>query len=263
MIYHIILKPDIFLKNQMKTALCLLNDEHIDIYACSLIKPSQQLLDTMYLSDFKWEYDYLQHNLQLYELGPSLSLICDIKHETIRNIRAFKGSSLPSHLTNDSIRGRLGVKDRCINSIHIADTEEKSLEEIKMLYHTDNIILSPTHYLFYEQIKKLLLDFIFENYSLNQSDISASIVLHRLLHRIHYYISTCITLGYQEYNNSFFSQLVNFSNSAQQNFNKLDLQNKLRFFDLFWKLLDINMIYYSDFERYYIQSGILYYEVNT
>lgn len=266
MIYHILFKPDLFLRNMLKEAFGLLEDEQIKIIGCSLIKPDLQLLNNMYLYEFKWEYDYFYHNVHLYELGPCFSLVCDIEFEKINVIRDLKGAALPSKLNDCSLRGRLKVKNRCINAIHMADTVENSQKEIEAIYHTKYITYHNTVWN-YERIEKYLLDFLIENYASRNKEITGIFVLQQLLARIQYYINTCLTLRKNKNDDTIlkydvgFKQLLEVTNVAVKALNTFDFTQKLRFFEFFWKVLDTNMIYYNEFERYYIQSEILYSDV--
>lgn len=258
MIYHILLKPDIFLRGLVEDTFQMLEDLHIDILGFALIRPNSQLLNCMYLKDFKWEYDYFEHNLELYRLGPSLSLVCDIEHEVLKNIRTIKGSALPTNIDKSSLRGRLKVRDRCINSIHMADSIQNSNQELRCIFHCTDFGKSVKNMINYPKLKELVLDLCLENYASTTKEVYAEMVLNNLLLRINNFINSVIALTGEAQ----FSQLIELTKSAKLIYGQPDMAYKIRFFEFFWKILDINMIYYSDFEKYYIQSDLLYSKIN-
>ena len=90
-------------------------------------------------------------------------------------------------------------------------------------------------------------------------------VLENILLRIHYYLDTCIRLnggGLENKRISSLTQLENITKQAIDVYLQPECSYKIRFFDFFWNVLNDNMIYYSEFEKYYIQSGIIYSNAN-
>lgn len=129
---HILIKPDAFLRNIVHEIIDSFHNYNFEIIAVNIIMPNKSLLDVMYDKEFKWEYDYYCHNKRLYGLGPSLSVI--IKYNSNIDYKMIKGASLPIYPCMNSIRYLYGVKDRCLNLIHIADTLQESLNEINVIY---------------------------------------------------------------------------------------------------------------------------------
>ena len=230
----------------------------------SLIRPNEQLLHQVYMKDFNWKFDYLSHNLNLFSLGPSLSLVCDIPPSIACNIRAFKGSALPIQLDQSSLRGKLNISDRCINGVHMADSEERSLLEIQYIYH-----LCPFNAKMkaqtYEDVKANLLDHQFEEYSSVETDISLKTVLRHMLIRINQFI-IFYDLVNGEYEDKAANHPVsllknNICRIPEESFPR-DVLPLNRFWDYFFAVLNMNMIYYHPFEKYIIQSENLYSEID-
>lgn len=72
---HILIKPDAFLKKIVEEIIKELSALGLEICSANIIKPNRRLLELMYDDEFKWEYDYYEHNKKIYDLGPALSLI--------------------------------------------------------------------------------------------------------------------------------------------------------------------------------------------
>ena len=265
MIYHILLKPDLFLRNLIEDAFLLLNAYDITITNCALIRPNTKLLHCMYSNGFKWEFDYYSHNMRLYALGPSLSLICNIDQERLNAIRSIKGSALPSKLQDGSLRTFLKVKDRSINAIHMADTVELSNQELSCIYHIANDNSQNGQIMTYKDVADKLLSHVITVYAPQKKEVTGQMVLENILLRIHYYLDTCIRLnggGLENKRISSLTQLENITKQAIDVYLQPECSYKIRFFDFFWNVLNDNMIYYSEFEKYYIQSGIIYSNAN-
>lgn len=133
-----------------------------------------------YMDGFKWEFDYLSHNLHFYSLGPSLSLVCDIPSSIACHVKSFKGSAFPIQLDYSSLRGKLNISDRCVNGIHMADNIEKSWIEIYNIYRVRSFSakIEPKTY---KDIKINLLEHQFEEYSSLEADISLKTVLFGII----------------------------------------------------------------------------------
>lgn len=262
MIYHILLKPDVIVRKLLPKIWEVFEKEKINVLLYSLIRPNECLLHQMYMDDFKWKFDYLSHNFN--SLGPSLSLVCDIPSSIACHVKSFKGSALPIQLDYSSLRGKLNISDRCVNGVHMADNVEKSWLEIYNIYrvHFFNAQIGSKTY---KDIKINLLDHQFEEYSPLETDISLKTVLKHILIRINHFLMFCDLVGGNQ-SDKVLTQPIILLKKCVQHITEIsfssDMLSLMRFWDYFFSVLDMNMVYYHPLEKYIIQSENLYLEVD-
>ncbi len=295
---NILIKPDAFIRKKLKDILVFIEQNGIHIVHFNLIKPNSILLDYMYQEQFNWEYDFYTHNLNLFTLGPSLSLICEADSKTKLNkdyLRSIKGHSLASKNNKyTSVRGKFEVLDRCLNLIHISDEHYNNANEINCIYQLkNNQNLSNGDFrnklsaeLVYSEVIGLLGD---------MSEYSAETIIKTLIKRITHRYCSClnyavnlvekekvsklnqIVLNYstnfdklinsiKEYGDYYLLptliKMVTISTELQNIISSVETEKKIRFLDYFWTLCDKSMIYISPQEKYIITSDALYYSVN-
>lgn len=295
---NILIKPDAFIRKKLKDVLVFLEQSGICIKHFNLIIPNSILLDYMYQEQFNWKYDFYTHNRDLFSLGPSLSLICEVDSKIKLNkifLRKIKGHSLA--LKNDtytSVRGKFEVLDRCFNLIHIADEYSDNINEINCIYqlkNNENFVYEGLRYklpadLVYSEVKDLLV---------NMSEYSAETIIKTIIKRIIHRYCSCLNyaidllakekiselsqlvISYsldfgklrdsiKKYGNDYltpnFIQMVTMATELQNIISSTEVEKKIRFFDYFWALCDKSMIYISPQEKYIINSDMLYYSVN-
>lgn len=264
MIFHILLKPDILVRKLVPEVFKIFEQQEINVFLYSLIRPNEYLLQQIYMEGFNWKFDYLSHNFKFFSLGPSLSLVCDVPSSIVSQLKSFKGSALPVQLDCTSLRGKLNISDRCINGVHMADNVEKSWQEIYSIYQVRSFGTDMKLHT-YEDIKLNLLNHQFEEYSSSEPNISSKIVLKHILIRINHFLAFYDLVG--EVNNSNFSirpidllkNCIRHINEMSSSFEESSL---MRFWDYFFSILDMNMIFYHPFEKYIIQSETLYLKVD-
>ncbi len=264
MIYHILLKPDVIVRKLIPKVFEIFEEQKIRVLLYSLIRPNECLLHQIYMDDFKWEYDYLSHNFNFYSLGPSLSLVCDVPSSIVCHIKSFKGSTLPIQLEFSSLRGKLNISDRCVNGIHMADNVERSWIEIHSIYQAHSFsekIEAQT----YKDIKINLLEHQFEEYSSLEADISLKTVLKHMLIRINQFLAFYDLVGNGQ-SSKVSVQPATLLKNCVRHIDEMpslsEISSLIRFWDYFFSVLDMNMIYYHPFEKYIIQSENLYLEVD-
>ncbi len=264
MIYHILLKPDVIVRKLIPKIFEKFEEQEINVLLYSLIRPNECLLHQIYMDGFKWKFDYLSHNFNFYSLGPSLSLVCDIPSSISCDVKSFKGSTLPIRLDYSSLRGKLNISDRCVNGVHMADNIEKSWLEIHNIYQVRSfsVKIEPKTY---KDIKINLLEHQFEEYSPIEADISLKTVLKHILIRINHFLAFYDLVGGEQNDKSSAQPIILLKNCIRH-ITKIsisrDVLSLIRFWDYFFSVLDMNMIYYHPFEKYIIQSENLYLEVD-
>lgn len=263
---HILVKPDAFIRNIVDDILHWLTDADIEIYYYDIIKPSNRLLEIMYDERFQWEHDYYCHNKKLYDLGPSLSLLC--KYDANRDYRKIKGASLPICACINSIRYAFDVKDRVLNLIHIADTVEQSQQEIAEIYgigasHCGNIAINDR--IDYNRL-------LYGGIEFNCNSVVEK-VLERIEHKIRcklqfagYKNATNILLESQNWtDNSIFKDLRKLSYLCEvlrTEIHNKDTCRAIRFFDYFFSIIQNEMVYVTEIEKYIIISQCYYNKIN-
>lgn len=264
MIYHILLKPDVIVRKLLLKIFEMFEKEEIKVLFYSLIRPNECLLHQIYMDDFKWEFDYLSHNFNFYSLGPSLSLVCDIPSDIACRAKYFKGSALPIQQDYSSLRGKLNISDRCVNGVHMADTIEKSWIEIYSIYRVRSfsVKVEPKKY---KDVKINLLEHQFEEYAPFETDISLKTVLKHILIRINHFLMFYDLVSGDQSDEASVQPIILLKNCVQyitQISSSRDVLSLIRFWDYFFSVLDMNMIYYHPFEKYIIQSENLYLKVD-
>lgn len=262
-LFHIVIKPDGFYRNIVENIVeNLISDYGINICVASIIKPNAQLLDIMY-EDFKWEHDYIFHNRKLFELGPSLSLVC-YANEKI-DFEILKGGALPSdNYKNNSVRARFNIVDRSINLIHIADNEKKSFSEIKEIYQCNPIKYDGVS-LSVGQVSEIVDT---TSFHYNYLDIMRNMKKRIILLISNYLCLKCGILdsdGMFEINETFptrFYRLYEVFNKIEFTIQNHSTDAKIRLLDYFIKCaIDANL-YISSFENYALYSQAYYSSIN-
>ena len=269
--FHILLKPDVFHRNILEEVIETLGEFGVNIYVFDIIHPNEALLCEMYDSNFKWEYDYYIHNNRLYNLGPSLSLICDSNNN--KDLKAIKGASLPINDSSSSIRKRFKTKDRCLNILHIADTLFQSTKEIKLIYN--NKCTSRFSQLHNPQSSNVLLKTVSELLNPREDYCYTEIkkkLIKRIKHRIICvkYINGIFDSMSFDQNQDYYgagiptelNKLLNMSMSLDKIIHNEKTDKSIRFIDYFIALANRNMIYISDIEKYILYGQCYYSRVN-
>lgn len=296
--FNILIKPDAFMRKKLKDILVFLEQNGIYITHFNLIMPNSTLLDYMYQEQFNWEYDFYTHNRDLFSLGPSLSLICEVDSKIKLNknfLKKIKGHSLAfKNAAYNSVRGKFDVLDRCLNLIHIADTYADNVKEINCIYqlkNSENFVYEGFRYklssdLVYSEVIGLLGN-TGEYSAQTVTEILTKRIIHRYCSCLNYAIDLLAkekiselsqlvmdySLDFEKLKNSIkkygneyltphFIQMITMSTELQNIISSTEVERKIRFFDYFWALCDKSMIYISPQEKYIITSDALYYSVN-
>ncbi len=284
---HILLKPDVFIRNILEDILLELEKRNTRFYSYDLISPNIKLLDIMHLHDFKWKYDYFSHNYDFFKLGPSLSLICknpDIETNYKDLVKEFKGAALPILDEGESIRKMFSVSDRCINVIHISDTLIQSKKEIKSVlnFRKDVELFDLSETLTIDEIIKGVDTLKGDGEYLFQNIVD--IIKMRILHKNN--ICTSF-LGNVNIESLFEYSPIYLDQKLEKSYNRLDnrtdillkkatksalqlhrcfcygtIEERLCFVDYFFSICERLMIYLSSFEKYVIESEARYKLVN-
>ncbi len=259
MIYHILLKPDAIWRGCLtKLINSLVYKYKVEVVAWCVINPSEDLINIMHISDFKWEFDYYLFNKELFRLGPSISLMIRTEMEE-KELLSIKGDTLPYKCKKNSIRGEFSVWDRNINLIHMADSKTKSELELIEIYGCLDIedveTKDKVNVHFINEIENQIL---YEN-NFSLSDVIDKIYL-RMKHRI--YLLQLNTSKPSFYTNRQIEN-IKIMHSILLKFDKdRTLLNDSKFLEFLFCICDNNMIYISTLERYILRSNSFYYNVN-
>lgn len=282
MLYHILLKPDVFWKKNYREIIETLSFNKIEFVSYDLIKVQNEIFDVLYMKDFKWNYDYWSHNKKFFSLGPCISLICVIPSDYTK-FEDLKGSALPIFNKSDSIRGMFGVTDRVVNSIHWADSQMESIEEIKQIYKLTNVESTKIQSIKVKEFIKAsrVCDFIDNMYMLYGE---AGKVLCNILNRIKNRIATiliylCSLFKIKVPLDSLYKDPFEYFSMIKKCYefnpevlimvelyyefvdNEITIK-KYRLLDYFLEICKKNAIYVSKEEEFILVSNVLYYDVN-
>ncbi len=274
-LFHILLKPDAFKRSLISELIQWLNRNGVEIYSANLLKPNSELLQLMYDGEFKWKYDYYNHNKELYTVGPSLSLIC---RNTLNKVLVdIKGASLPIDARINTIRYDFDVKDRCLNLIHIANNQISSYIELKSIYYLNDekIDVALLRYLPFSTIINTI------NFMLGDSSYySYNGIISLLKLRVKYMISTILyinmIISYEEYTDfeaidlrkylqfipSHLYEINDMLNNNKQIVMGYDIGKKLRYLNYIFTLASKLNIYISGYEKYVIEGQAYYNDIN-
>ena len=261
-LFHILIKPDAFIRGivfDVIKYLCGFYD--VKIYSANIIEPNDKLLDIMY-NNFKWEYDYIDHNRQLYKFGPSLSLVCGTGYNgTFKDI---KGETLPmNNSCNNSVRSKFGAVDRSINIIHIADNFEDSRREINQIYRSDCEKCGELMEMSMEQIQNVIKQSrVFYEYPgvvnvIEQRILNFFNSINKLSNH-----SCMNTIMVRNDRMKEFTQLYESLNRIKESTKNDDLGKELKVLSFFHRCARNCNFYVSEFELYVLYSQAYYHDVN-
>lgn len=265
-LFHILIKPDAFIRGIVIDVIEYMRVFfNLKIYSANVIEPNEKLLDIMY-DDFKWKYDYIEHNRQLYKFGPSLSLVCSVEHDV--SFKDIKGNTLPmNNSDSNSVRSKFCAVDRSINIIHIADDFEGCRREINQIYHSDCMNCNELLEMSIKQIQ-----IVIKQSSIYYDFFSVlSTIQQRLLTLLN-----CVNKLNCQYGdidseldlivNSMprqYRELYNSYNSLKSSMYSPDLSEKLKVLGFFYKCARECNQYISQYELYALYSQAYYYDVNS
>lgn len=257
--FHVLLKPDSFWRGTYGEIIRILLDKQCQIINYNIIAPSDALLNAMYLHSFKWTYDYFHHMKKLFSLGPSLSLVCvcDVEEDELEYFfKSIKGAALPIDPSfRGSIRKQLGVADRSINSVHIADNLERTNSELKLIYGgTGQAIVKVqkntyTQCELEQQISNLLPVSQYRYSQIEQTVVNRIRDRYRAIY------------GFEN-ENPLIRKLYSVIKDSKCYYEIKNADMRWRYWDYILGLCVPAQIYVSPIERYIIKSDCLYHNIN-
>lgn len=261
-LFHILIKPDAFIRGIVIDVITYLHKFYnVKIYTANIIEPNNKLLDIMY-NDFKWEYDYFDHNRQLYKFGPSLSLVCTMDHDV--SFKDIKGHTLPiNNIGNNSVRSKFGVVDRSINIIHIADDFEGSHKEVSQIYCSDRTNCNELSEMSVDQIQtviqqsRVLSEYLGVLSKIEQRMLTLLNSVNKLNSGTDSEINIVVNSMPKQ-----FILLYESYNRIEWRMQSSDLGDKLKLLSFFHKCARNCNLYISQFELYVLYSQAYYYDVN-
>ena len=127
----VLLKPDVFFRGLLFQVLNFLKAHDLVIVRYLAGQVSESHYKLMYANNFCWNVDDWHHNRKIYAFGPALGLL--LRSEKSENalglLNRLKGSTLPKHREEGSLRKKFQSKSRIFNLIHVPDQHEQAERE--------------------------------------------------------------------------------------------------------------------------------------
>jgi nucleoside diphosphate kinase len=175
------LKPDCILRKKYLGIVRYFAEQGASFRLAIIGQVDKTLYSLMYGSAFLHSLDFWEFNQKTFKHGPVLYCLIDgIEHNVLL---ANKGSALPELEVNlSSIRSAFLSSSRCFNLIHVPDSFEQGLDEIKMMSSSVDITK------WYEVNSELNVEDIFAEIHSHQygsfHDFSGEVFEQSLLKRI-------------------------------------------------------------------------------
>ncbi|MGA4497896.1 nucleoside-diphosphate kinase [Bacillus bombysepticus] len=207
---YVLLKPDVFIRDLFEKVLNSFIKDGSSVIGYCFGRLPDSLYSIMYEEQFQYRLDKWSHNKMIYNFGPVVGVL--LWHQGgMSGVPSFhnyiisrKGSTLPSKLTGNSLRGYFRATSRVFNILHIPDDIKSALIESSHWFGTEyimNTINKMTSGTIEDRcipINNLLKEYINQGYKLKNlldGPLSYILVKIRFLHSIKIRISSLGKMG--------------------------------------------------------------------